>query len=91
MTDMFMSGLQDWLQNWFVANYDPFYGYILLGLLIIIAATWAAWFFDVLRPIAGAISVGVVAFLFGFRKGQHVEEDRDEARDKNAERHWRPW
>jgi apolipoprotein N-acyltransferase len=94
VTEWLTSGLSQWLSDMWVIHYDPFYGYVFLGLLIIVAATWVAWFFDILRPIAGAISVGVVAFLFGFRKGQHVEKDRQAARDRReerAERRWRPW
>lgn len=94
MTEWLTSGIGQWLSDMWVIHYDPFYGYVFLGLLIIVAATWVAWFFDILRPIAGAISVGVVAFLFGFRKGQHVEKDRQAARDRReerAERRWRPW
>lgn len=82
MTEWLTSGINEWVANMWLAHYDPFYFYIAVGLLIIIAATWLAWFFDILRPLAGAISVGVVAFLFGMRKGQYVEQDRQKARDK---------
>jgi len=93
MTEIISSGLSNFIQNLWVSYYDPFYVYVALGLLIIVASTWAAWFFDILRPIAGAISFGVVAFLFGFRKGQNVEKDRHTARDNLSrdERPWRPW
>lgn len=94
MTEIISSGLSNFIQNLWVAHFDPFYAYIAIGLLIIVAATWAAWFFDILRPLAGAISFGVVAFLFGFRKGQYVEKDRQAARDnlsRDGERPWRPW
>lgn len=50
--------------------YDPFYWYCFIGALIIIGSTWLAWFFDLLRPLAGALSLSVVIGLLGFRKGQ---------------------
>lgn len=67
--------------------YDPFYGWVFLGFLIAAFSTWTAMFFPVLRSLAGAVFFGVVAFLVGMRKGQHVERDRNAARERNTERH----
>jgi hypothetical protein len=58
------------------ALFDPFYLYVFDGILIIAACVAAAWFFNVLRPVAGAIVFAVIAFLAGFRKGQKKEDDR---------------
>jgi c-di-AMP phosphodiesterase-like protein len=83
VTDWITQGLDAWMAQrmaylW-AAYYDPFYAYIALGIFIILLATMAAWYFDVLRPLAGAVFFGVVAFLTGMRKGQHVERDRQKA------------
>ena len=76
----------DTIADWFIAHYDPFYGWVLTGAVVAGCAVAVAWFFSVLRPVAGAVFVGVVAFLTGFRKAQHVEQDRQAARDRNT---WR--
>ena len=85
MTEWFTSGLSEWLANMWVSHYDPFYWWCFLGALVIIFSTWLAWFFDILRPLAGAISLAVIAALAGFRKGQYVEQDRQKARDRSRE------
>ena len=85
MTDLITQGLDKWLTQMWVSFYDPFYAYIALGVLIILIATLMAWYFSILRPIAGAIFVGVVFFLVGMRKGQHIEKDRQEARGDNRD------
>ena len=81
MTEFIAQGLNQWVLQMWATYYDPFFVYIGLGLLIILVATMAAWYFDILRPIAGAVFVGVIAFLTGMRKGQHVERDRQKIRD----------
>jgi len=70
------------LNTWFVAHYNPFYWYCFLGFVIIVGATWLGWFFDVLRPVMGAVYVGVISFLVGLYKGEKAEQDREAARNK---------
>ncbi len=82
MTDWITQGLDAWLQNLWATYYDPWFFYIALGLLIVALATLAAWYFSVLRPLAGAIFFGVVSFLVGMRKGQHVERDRQNIKER---------
>jgi hypothetical protein len=60
--------------RWLWANtlglIDPFWGYLLEGLIIIAVAVLVSWFFSVLRPFGGALVMAVIAFLVGFWKGE---------------------
>lgn len=79
------------LTDWWLAHYDPFFGWLALGFLIAVGVSWLSWFFPMLRSIAGAVVLSVAAALAGMRKGQHIERDRQAARERNSERGWRPW
>jgi predicted Na+-dependent transporter len=67
--------------DWWVAHYDPFYGYVGEGVLVVVAVSVASWYFPVLRSLAGAVVFAVVAALFGFRKGEQAEQTREAARE----------
>ena len=48
----------------------PFWLYCLYGAIVIACATAAAWYFSVLRSLAGAIVFAVIAALIGYRRGE---------------------
>lgn len=79
----------DYVHNLWVSYYDPFYWEVVVTCAVIIMAVGAAWFFNVLRPVSGAISFAAIARLFGIRKGQQMERDRENARTRT--RDWRWW
>jgi len=81
-----MEWVTQFLSDWWIAHYDPWYGWILFGFLVSVAVSWAAWFFPVLRSLAGAIVFGIAGTLAGMRKGQMIERDRQDARDRQRER-----
>lgn len=65
-----LSGAFDWL-------FDPFWWHWLpLGIGVIVLACFAAWFFPVLRSLAGAIVFSVSAALYAYRKGEMDERRR---------------
>ena len=65
-----LHGAFDWLT-------DPFWWhYLPLGIAIIVGAVAAAWFFPVLRSLAGAIVFAIVGGLFAYRKGELDEKAR---------------
>ena len=69
------------IHDFWVAHFDPFYLYCAYGALAVLAATAASWYFPVLRSLAGAVVFGVIASLFGFRKGEQAEQTREAARE----------
>lgn len=69
------------IHDFWVSHFDPFYLYCGYGALAVLAATAASWYFPVLRSLAGAVVFGVVASLFGFRKGEQAEQTREAARE----------
>jgi hypothetical protein len=77
-----------YISDLWTTYYDPWFGWILFGILVAVFVSWMAWLFDILRPLAGAIVVGIAAGLAGMRKGQHIERDRQAARERNEDR-WR--
>lgn len=72
------------ISDWWIAHYDPFYGYVGEGALLIAGVTAAAWYFPVLRSLAGAVVFGTVATLFGFRKGEQAIQKQDAAKEDMA-------
>lgn len=69
------------ISDWWVAHYDPFYAYVGEGTLAILGVTAASWYFPVLRSIAGTVVAGVIAALYGFRKGEQAIEKQDAAKE----------
>jgi hypothetical protein len=59
---------------------SPFWYYLFWGIVIAAGATVAAWFFPVLRSLAGAIVLAVAGGLFAYRKGELDAEARERQR-----------
>ena len=77
---MFGNVIAEQFQSLWAAYYEPFYLYCLIGLAIAALVTWLAWFFPVLRSLAGAVVLSIGAFLYGFWKGEKAARVQDEAR-----------
>lgn len=67
----FFQRLGSWLWAHTIGLIDPFIGWAIEGALIILACFAAGWFFSVLRPVAGAVAISTLAFLWGFWKGEN--------------------
>jgi hypothetical protein len=61
-----------------------FWGLIGWTALIAIAAGLLAWAFGVLRPLAGAIWIGLAAMWYGYHMGQKSQEKEVERIKKEA-------
>lgn len=69
--DQILNEVGHWLWAHTIGLIDPWVGWLIEGILIIMACTAAAWFFSILRPIAGAIVLATITFLVGFWKGEN--------------------
>jgi CHASE2 domain-containing sensor protein len=67
---------------------SPFWYYLFWGIVIAASATLAAWFFPVLRSLAGAIVLAVIGGLYAYRKGETDAEAQQRQREtRDAKRH----
>lgn len=62
-----------------------FWWYVAVGVAVIAVTTLAAWYFQFLRPVAGAIAVAVGSFLYGYRRGEKDQYKKDSRRPKQQE------
>lgn len=67
MDFIWQSAIDFWDAHFYIS---PFWYYVLWAVGIIAAVSFAAWFFPVLRSLAGAIVVAVIAALYAYRKGE---------------------
>ena len=49
---------------------DPFYAYTIEVAAIVAACTAIGWFFPAVRSFFGAVAIGAITWLVGFRKGE---------------------
>jgi hypothetical protein len=70
MFDQLWRSLFDQLAG-LVPDVSPFwFEWLPLGVAVIFACVAVAWFFPILRSLAGAVVIGVIAGLFGYRRGE---------------------
>lgn len=73
------------ISDFWVAHYDPFYVLCGEGALAVVAVTAASWYFPVLRSLAGAVVMAIIAGLVGYRKGEQADQIRQAAREREAQ------
>jgi hypothetical protein len=56
------------------------------GVVIIVIAVMVAWFFPILRGVSGAVFFGVIAALWGFRRGQLDERAYQEQKKRKTKK-----
>lgn len=67
---------------------SPFWSYLFWGVVISFGAAALAWFFPVLRSLAGAIILAIAGGLFAYRKGETdaIRRERDrQARERQRQ------
>lgn len=85
MIESIIQGIFDHLSLLMTAYYEPFYFYCLAAFAAMVAITWLAWFFPVLRSLAGAAVIGIATFLYGFWKGEKAARAQSEARRRRTD------
>lgn len=76
---------------------DPFWLYLAYGIGIALGAAVLAWLFPVLRSLAAAVIFGVAAGLFGYRRGERDQAERElqrrqrEETQRQRDRQWNHW
>jgi uncharacterized membrane protein YraQ (UPF0718 family) len=56
-----------------------FLWYVVLGVGALSLASYLAWLLPPFRPLVTLLLGGIVAFLYGFRKGEKSQKKRDDA------------
>jgi hypothetical protein len=67
---MFESLWQSLIDMLTLSFISPFWYWLGVGILIIVVATLAAWYFPVLRSLSGAVVMATVMGLVGYRRGE---------------------
>ena len=65
-----------WLWSYTFGLVDPFWSVVAVAVVIVAACYLVAKFFDVLKPVAGAVAIAAITYAVGFWKGENARKTR---------------